>query len=211
MGEGEKLVRALFAVARELQPSVIFIGLYYSIYGMNVPQTFIPQTSSFCFYFTFRWSRQLALWKEGGRTRRLSSIKNWVPHWIWRGKSSSSSCHSVASEIGSWTSFRLFRSLLSQRALVLVSQQCLFVSGAVRRGRQGACNGSDQQTPGARWSSTKVHDETLYAKRLSLFLFLYRHTTVFNFSFVLQTLCKKNLRGVAGCRGIYCGTVITVH
>ena len=45
MGEGEKLVRALFAVARELQPSVIFIGWYYSIInGPNVPRTpsFIP-------------------------------------------------------------------------------------------------------------------------------------------------------------------------
>ncbi len=26
VGEGEKLVRALFAIARELQPSVVFIG-----------------------------------------------------------------------------------------------------------------------------------------------------------------------------------------
>ena len=42
MGEGEKLVRALFAVARELQPSVIFIGLYYSISGVDVPQTSRP-------------------------------------------------------------------------------------------------------------------------------------------------------------------------
>ncbi len=31
VGEGEKLVRALFAVARELQPSVIFLGAYEEI------------------------------------------------------------------------------------------------------------------------------------------------------------------------------------
>lgn len=36
VGEGEKLVRALFAVARELQPSVIFMGLYDSIYRVHV-------------------------------------------------------------------------------------------------------------------------------------------------------------------------------
>jgi hypothetical protein len=28
MGDGEKLVRTLFAVARHLQPSIIFIGIY---------------------------------------------------------------------------------------------------------------------------------------------------------------------------------------
>ena len=31
VGEGEKLVKALFALAREIQPSVIFVGQYGKI------------------------------------------------------------------------------------------------------------------------------------------------------------------------------------
>lgn len=33
VGEGEKLVRALFAVARELQPSIIFIGEHNNFFA----------------------------------------------------------------------------------------------------------------------------------------------------------------------------------
>lgn len=43
MGEGEKLVRALFAVARELQPSIIFIGK--NMFTSEVSWTFVKLPS----------------------------------------------------------------------------------------------------------------------------------------------------------------------
>ena len=36
VGEGEKLVRAMFALARELQPSIVFMGRNYIVVYLNL-------------------------------------------------------------------------------------------------------------------------------------------------------------------------------
>lgn len=91
MGEGEKLVRALFAVARELQPSVIFIGLSCLTTELHAPPMYRFWPARF-FSFIFccvasRWGRQLAVWEERGRARCLSQTENGIPRWVWRGES----------------------------------------------------------------------------------------------------------------------------
>lgn len=112
------------------------------------PRRIFYHLRSLC--FTFRWSWQFAMWKAGGRARRLSQAKNRVPHWVWWGKSSSS-CP-TASEIWSRT-----------RAPVLFSH--FFVSDAVWRQWQSACDGSDKQASGARWSCAAVRDVAPRAAR----------------------------------------------
>lgn len=36
VGEGEKLVRAMFALARELQPSIVFMGTNYIVVHLSL-------------------------------------------------------------------------------------------------------------------------------------------------------------------------------
>lgn len=91
VGEGEKLVRALFAVARELQPSVIFIGLSCLTSGLYAPLMYRLLPAQFSHFISCcvasRWGRQLAVWEERGRARCLSQTENRIPRWVWRGES----------------------------------------------------------------------------------------------------------------------------
>lgn len=200
MGEGEKLVRALFAVARELQPSVIFIGLCRLTSRLHMPPTYslVPaQFPHFIFcHVASRWGRQLAVWEEGGGARCLSQTENGVPRWVRRGESRFRLHCACASPAGD--------SRFVRRTL---TSGCFLVSGAVGRRWQGARHGGNKQAAGARWSCVEVRDVTPHS-----FNPFYSPPIYLCFVFcVFQALCKKSLCCPARWRGTKWSLLVFHH
>lgn len=151
MGEGEKLVRALFAVARELQPSVIFIGLSCWNSVLQGPQTHSPLPAQFPIFFVVlpldEVDSLLCERREGEHdaSRRLKT--EFLVEF-----------DGVRVIVFSFLLLRhpLETFVLSQH----IDDGCFRFSGAVGRRWQGSCHGGNKQAAGAWWSSVKVLDVT---------------------------------------------------
>lgn len=128
MGEGEKLVRALFAVARELQPSVIFIGLYCLICGPHVPpkhKSLSPKFPHFVFILRSDEVDSLLCERREGEHEASRRLKTeFLIEFDGVRAAAAVALRPLTFD----------HQPASQRALVLFSNRCFFVSGAVWRG-----------------------------------------------------------------------------